>query len=144
MNPIESIAIVTRRLQRLNVPHAFLGGAIVPLLVDLPELHDARPTKDVDAIVEVVTQAEYAKLEGRLRADGFVNDVSKGAPLCRYIIERCKVDVMPIEPSALGLRSRWFPEALSTALARPVGPDQSAPIVRPAYFLATTLEAFKR
>ena len=67
MNPLESIARVTRRLRRLEVPHAFLGGAIVSLLVDDPELHQSRPTLDVDAIVQVITQAEYAALEQRLR-----------------------------------------------------------------------------
>ena len=51
MNPLESIARVTRRLRRLEVPHAFLGGAIVSLLVDDSELHQSRPTLDVDAII---------------------------------------------------------------------------------------------
>lgn len=143
MNPLESIARVTRRLRRLEVPHAFLGGAIVSLLVDDPELHQNRPTLDVDAIVQVITQAEYAELEQRLRDDGFVNDVSEGAPICRYLVEDCKVDVMPISAAAIGLRSRWFPEALSTALPMPVAANETAPIIQPAYFLATKLEAFK-
>ena len=128
MNPLESIARVTRRLRRLEVPHAFLGGAIVSLLVDDSELHQSRPTLDVDAIVQVITQAEYAELEQRLRDDGFVNDVSEGAPICRYLVEDCKVDVMPISAAAIGLRSRWFPEALSSAVQKPVGANESAPI----------------
>ncbi len=143
MSPVESIAMVTRRLKRLQVPHAFLGGAVVSLLVDDPEMHQVRPTQDVDAIVQVITQAEYALLEERLRKDGFVNDMSEGAPICRYIVERCKVDVMPVSAAAIGMRSRWFQEALSSAALRPVGPGESAPIIRPAFFLATKLEAFK-
>ncbi len=143
MSPVESIAIVTRRLQRLEVPHGFLGGSIVPLLMDHPELHEIRPTKDVDAIVEVTTQASYAKLESRLRRDGFVNDTSEGAPICRYLIENCKVDVMPIDSTVLGLRSRWFREALASASNKQVSPDQMAPIIEAKYFLATKLEAFK-
>jgi hypothetical protein len=135
--------LVSRRLEKLGVEHAFLGGAIVPLLVDDPELHQVRPTQDVDTLVQVITQAEYALLEERLRADGFRNDISEGAPICRYLVDGCKVDVMPISEAALGMRSRWFPEALSSAVPRPVGTDQSAPIIRPAYFLATKLEAFK-
>ena len=143
MNPLESIARVTRRLRRLEVPHAFLGGAIVSLLVDDLELHQSRPTLDVDAIVQVITQAEYAELEQPLRDDGFVNDASEGAPICRYLVEDCKVDVMPISAVAIGLRSRWFPEALSSAVQKPVGAKESAPIIQPAFFLATKLEAFK-
>jgi hypothetical protein len=143
MNTVESIAIVTRHLKRLQVPHAFLGGAVVSLLVDAPDLHQIRPTLDVDALVQVITQVEYALLEERLRRDGFVNDVSEGAPICRYIVESCKVDVMPVSAAAIGLRSRWFEEALASAQPCTVGPGKSAPIVRPAYFLATKLEAFK-
>jgi len=44
MSPVESIAMVTRRLKRRQVPHAFLGGAIVSLLIDDSELHQVRPT----------------------------------------------------------------------------------------------------
>ncbi len=98
MTSLEAISRVTRRLKRLHVPHAFLGGAIVPLLVDDPALHQVRPTQDVDALVEVVTQAEYAGLEQRLRGDGFANDLSNGAPICRYLVDGCKVDVLPLLP----------------------------------------------
>jgi len=143
MSPVESIAMVTRRLKRLQVPHAFLGGAIVSLLVDDPELHQVRPTQDVDAIVQVIIQAEYALLEERLRKDGFVNDTSEGAPICRYMVDGCKVDVMPVSAAAIGMSSRWFQEALSSAAPRSVGLDETAPIIRPAYFLVTKLEAFK-
>ena len=75
MTSLEAIGRVTRRFKRLQVPHAFLGGAIVPLLVDDRELHQVRPTQDVDALVHVMTQAEYAELEQRLREDGFFNDI---------------------------------------------------------------------
>lgn len=143
MNPIESIAQVTRRFKELEIPHAFLGGAIVPLLVDDPDLHQVRPTQDVDTLVQVITQSEYAELEQRLRDNGFRNDPSEGAPICRYLMDGCKVDVMPISAAAIGLRSRWFPEALSSAILRPIGKNESAPIIPSAYFLATKLEAFK-
>ena len=143
MNPVESIARVTRRLKRLEIDHAFLGGAVVSLLVDDPVLHQIRPTQDVDALVQVITQAEYAQLEQRLRNDGFRNDTSEGAPICRYLVDGCTVDVMPISAAAIGLRSRWFPEALASAVSTLVTLDISAPIIRPAFFLATKLEAFK-
>ena len=43
--PLESMRIVARRLEPLNIPFAFLGGAAVCLLVDHPELTEFRPTK---------------------------------------------------------------------------------------------------
>jgi hypothetical protein len=55
--PLESMRIVARRLEPLNTPFAFLGGAAVCLLVDHPELTEFRPTKDVDVIVEVASSA---------------------------------------------------------------------------------------
>lgn len=143
MNLFESMALVSRRLNHLGVPYAFLGGSIVPLLVDDPNLHQIRPTLDVDIIVHVITQYEYAAFEQRLRQEGFVNDMSEGAPLCRYLLEGHKVDIMPISSSAIGLSSRWFPQALSSAEPRFVGIDETVPVIRPSYFLATKLEAFK-
>jgi hypothetical protein len=50
--PIESMRLVARRLVPLNVPFVFVGGAVMPLLVDQPELTDIRPTKDIDVVGE--------------------------------------------------------------------------------------------
>ncbi len=97
--------IVARRLEPLNIPFAFLGGAAVCLLVDHPELTEFRSTKDVDVIVEVATYGEYSTLERRLRASGFQHDTSEGAPICRWIVEGCRADIMPIDSRALGMNS---------------------------------------
>ena len=76
--PLESMRIVARRLEPLNIPFAFLGGAVVCLLVDSPELTEFRPTKDVDVILEedVITLIdgrasvveEVASAPGQVRA----------------------------------------------------------------------------
>jgi hypothetical protein len=137
---LESVAIVSRRLRWLGIAHVFVGGSIVPLLLDEPSLHNIRPTKDVDTIVKVATRAVYAQLEEQLRDDGFCN-VQNG-PICRYRVEDCIVDVMPTDGSILGIKTRWFTEALETAeLKQVVG--EMVPIIAPEYFLATKLEAFK-
>ena len=81
--PIESMRIVARRLDPLDFSFAFLGGAVLCLLVEHPELMEIRPTKDVDVIVEVVTLRDFYAMEERLRAGGFQHDVSEGAPICR-------------------------------------------------------------
>jgi hypothetical protein len=44
--PLEEMRIVASRLKPLNVPFAFVGGAVMCLLVDHPELTDFRRTKD--------------------------------------------------------------------------------------------------
>ena len=141
--PIEAMRIVAKRLQTIDVPFAFVGGAVVAVLVDHPELTEIRPTKDVDVIVEIATLVDYYALEKRLRASGFQHDTAEGAPICRWIIDECRVDVMPTTSAPLGMNSKWFPEALATAQTRDLGEGCSAQVILPALFLTTKLEAFK-
>jgi predicted nucleotidyltransferase len=112
------------------------------LLVDHPELTEFRSTKDVDVIVPVVTYSEYAALEERLRLAGFNHDTSEGAPICRWLVDGCRVDIMPEGPANLGMNTRWFPEVLQQALKTDLGQGCSANVVTPPLFLATKLEAF--
>ena len=44
--------LVTRRMLPLETSFAFVGGAVVPLLVDHPDLTEFRPTKDVDLVTQ--------------------------------------------------------------------------------------------
>lgn len=141
--PLEGMRIVAERLGPLHTPFAFVGGAVVGLLVDHPELAELRPTKDVDVIMEVLSYREFSALEGRLRALGFQHDTSEGAPICRWIVEGCRVDIMPIDSKALGMNSRWFAEALRLSQVADLGEGRTARVVSPAMFLATKLEAFK-
>jgi len=141
-SPIESMRIVAKRLEPLDVPFAFVGGAVVCLLVDDPNLVEIRPTKDVDVIVEVVTLSGYYALEERLRAVGFQHDQSEGAPICRWIVDGCRVDVMPIN-SFLGMNSKWFAEAIEYSKAVDLREECTARVITPPLFLATKLEAFK-
>jgi len=61
--PLEEMRIVASRLKPLNIPFAFVGGAVMCLLVDHPELTDFRRTKDVDVVVAAITYFEFAALE---------------------------------------------------------------------------------
>jgi hypothetical protein len=141
--PREEMRIVTRRLQPLEMPFVFIGGAVMCLLVDHPDLTEFRPTKDVDVIIEIVTYCELALFEDRLRKAEFRNDTTKGAPICRWIVDGCLVDIMPQDPKPLGMSSRWFPEALQLANNVDLGEGCIVPVVAPPVFLATKLEAFK-
>ena len=95
MTPLESMRVVAGHFNALGVPYAFLGAAVLPLLVDDPELSEIRPTKDVDLTVKVVTLGELYQLEEKLRAAGFRNDTREGAPICRWVVSGVTVDVMP-------------------------------------------------
>ena len=55
MTPLESMRIVTGHFNFLPHPYAFSAAALLPLLMDDPELFEIRPTTDVDLAVKVVT-----------------------------------------------------------------------------------------
>lgn len=57
----------------------FVGGSTTGLLLTDPVASGIRPTKDVDAIVNVLSYAGYAALSERLRDIGLTEDTSEGA-----------------------------------------------------------------
>jgi hypothetical protein len=135
--------LVAHELEAVGLSFAFVGGCAVWLLVDRPDLTDFRPTEDVDVIIEVVTLGELYKLEERLRAAGFQHDRSEGAPICRWIIKGCRVDIMPIDSRDLGMNSQWFREALESAQLVTLEGMFQAKVITPPLFLATKLAAFQ-
>src|SRR3990167_7228607 len=72
----------------------FVGGSAVPLLVTDEAAPDARPTKDVDVVVHVLTRREYYKIEQRLRSVNFHLDIMDGV-ICRFKNGDIVLDVMP-------------------------------------------------
>lgn len=135
--------IVAHELESVGLPFAFVGGCAVWLLVDRPDLTDFRPTEDVDVIIEVVTLVAFYKLEEQLRDFGFQHDTSEGAPIFRWIIKGCRVDVMPIDSQDLGMNSQWFREALETATSVTLDGKIKAKVITAPLFLATKLAAFR-
>ena len=135
--------LVAQELESVGLSFAFVGGCAVWLLVDRPDLTDFRPTEDVDVIIEVVTLGELYKLEEQLRAAGFQHDTSEGAPICRWIVKGCRVDIMPIDSRELGMNSQWFREALESARLVTLDRKLEAKVITPALFLATKLTAFQ-
>lgn len=135
--------LVTRRMLPLETSFAFVGGAVVPLLVDHPDLTEFRPTKDVDLVTQVVTLAEFYAFEEKLRRAGFRHDHSDGAPLCRWVVDECRVDIMPVDSSHLGMNSRWFPQALEFSNLADLGDGVTARIINGPIFIATKLEAYR-
>src|SRR5262249_1116551 len=107
-----------------------------------PAASGIRPTKDVDAIVDVTSYSKYAALADRLRAIGLIEDTTEGAPLCRWRHRALIVDVMPTDATALGFSHRWYPDAIETAATVDIA-GHRVRIVTPALFIATKLEAFR-
>lgn len=134
----EAVVVVLRPLLGELV---FVGGCTTGLFLTEPAAGGIRLTKDVDAIVNVATYAQYAALSERLRALGLTEDTTEGAPLCRWRYRDLLIDIMPLDEHVLGFSNRWYPSAIESAEVRSVG-GLAIRLVTPAYFVATKLEAF--
>lgn len=119
----------------------FVGGCTTGMFVTDPAASGIRPTKDVDAIVDVTSYAEYAALSERLRALGLAEDTTPGAPICRWRQDDLIVDVMPVDEHVLGFSNQWYPAAIEAAQTLEIA-GYDVRVVTPALFVATKLEAF--
>src|SRR3990172_2858105 len=93
---LEQLIAAARLLRPLLGELVFVGGSVTGLLITDEAAGDPRTTLDVDAIAEITSYAEYAAFGDRLRALGFVEDSSEGAPLCRWVHHETILDVMPL------------------------------------------------
>lgn len=121
----------------------FVGGAVAGLLITDPAMPSIRPTEDVDLVVEATVLREYHAAEAALKAQGFVQDMSADAPICRWRIGHLKVDVMPMGKTVLGFANRWYPLAVSTAQPFVLPSGKAIKLIIAPVFVATKLEAFE-
>jgi len=119
----------------------FVGGCATGLLVTDPAAAGIRPTRDVDAITDVTSYAQYATLSERLRKLGLNEDASEDAPTCRWRRGNLILDIMPTDARILGFSNRWYSPAIGAAQTATVG-RHSIRVVTAPYFIATKLEAF--
>ena len=140
---IQMITTVARRLGNLREKVVFVGGCATGLFITDPAMPEVRVTKDVDVIIDITTRMEYLKLEADLRNKGFRNDISEDAPLCRWLVNGIKVDVMPTQEDILGFSNHWYLPAIENANYVQLEKELAIKLVTPPYFLATKIEAFK-
>jgi predicted nucleotidyltransferase len=138
---IGALRSVADRLEELRIPYAFVGGSVVNLLLDYPDLSPARPTDDLDVILEIATPRKYAEIEEKIRNVGFAHDVRQGAPICRWVLGNITVDIMPTKGEFIGLNTAWFKEALNTAMEIEIAHSRLK-VISPIAFLATKYAAF--
>lgn len=140
---IQMITTVARRLRNLREKVVFVGGCATGLFITDPAMPEVRVTKDVDVIIDIATRMEYSRLEADLRSKGFKNDISEDAPLCRWLVDGIKVDVMPTKEDILGFSNHWYLPAIENANYVQLEKELAIKLVTPPYFLATKIEAFK-
>jgi len=139
----DQLVRVAGRLGPLLGEVVFVGGQVAELLVTNTAAVRIRPTDDVDVIVQVATRTEYHRLGERLRALGFREDSSPGAPLCRWRDpDELPLDVMPLDEAIRGFTNPWYDEALRSAALSALAPALSIRIPSAPAFLATKWAAF--
>src|ERR1051326_7904984 len=99
---LQLLAEAARLLKPLLAELVFVGGSTTALLITDKAAAEVRPTYDVDAIAEITSYAAYADFSQRLRKCGFAEDISEGAPICRWRQEKTILDVMPLDENILG------------------------------------------
>jgi hypothetical protein len=134
---LDTLERVANRLGALRWEVVFVGGAVSDLLVSDPGAPPPRMTGDIDAVVGVTNLPDYYEFSRKLKAAGFVEDRSPGAPVCRWIVEGTKVDLMPSDASVLGFSNRWYPDALRHARTTRLPRGTEVRVI------ATKLEAFE-
>lgn len=142
-NPnLEILMLAVDQLGELADEMVFLGGCATGLLITDPAAPPIRVTRDVDAIVQVVSRGEYYRLSEKLRALGFKEDTSDDAPLCRWVTDKVMLDVMPTDTTILGFGNEWYASAMQASEDMPLPNGKIIRIVSAPYFLITKLEAF--
>ena len=142
-NPnLEILESTVHNLGALSGHMVFVGGCASGLLLTDPAAPPLRVTRDVDALVEVVSLADYHRLHAKLRKKGFTEDLGDRAPICRWKKESLLLDIMPTDPRILGFGNRWFSMAFSEAEPITLPSGKQIRILTAPYFLATKLEAF--
>lgn len=138
---IDMLQTVANGLGNLKNEIVFVGGAVAELYASNPAASDIRPTFDVDCVIELSSKTEHAKLEEDLRAKGFANDTSEGAPICRWVYKDIKVDVMPTDEDILGFSNRWYVGGIENKITKVLPDGTEIYVFPPEYYLAAKLEA---
>jgi predicted nucleotidyltransferase len=133
---------VANRLEPLLEQLVFVGGATVDLLLTDNAAQTARPTEDVDTIINVTSKHAYDKISLILITLGWQNDTSSGV-ICRWVQDDLILDVMPTKEEILSFSNPWYPQAIENSQAHQLESNvilaNSAP-----YFIASKLVAWKQ
>lgn len=139
---LELLVRAAEALGDLREQVTFVGGCATALLITDPAAAPVRATLDVDAIVAVVSLAEYQRVGAVLRERGFAQTIEGGEPPYRWTYAGLKLDLMPVEPGILGFSNRWYRAVLSSAAVMVLGAGVAVRVADAPSFVATKLEAF--
>lgn len=134
---------VAKRLQPLLEQLVFVGGATVDLLLTDQAAQTARPTEDVDTIIDVATKHAYDQLSMELIDLGWRNDTSSGI-ICRWQQDDFVLDVMPTKEDILTFSNPWYASAIQNSLTYQLEPSLKIQANSTPYFLASKMVAWQQ
>jgi predicted nucleotidyltransferase len=140
---IQILTLIAEALGDLCDSLVFVGGCATGLLVTSVRTQTIRVTDDVDVVAQVMSAREYHELEKKVAERGFAHDMSPGAPICRWVHQGIKLDLMPSEEKVLGFNNHWYPIVLRTATAATLPSGRTIRLISGPAFIASKLEAFK-
>jgi hypothetical protein len=140
---ITRIKAVSNALAKIETPVVFVGGATASLYADIDFREMARPTDDVDVVIELVAYKNYAAVEIQLRKIGFVNDIHSNV-ICRYKYHGLIVDIMPTSEKILGFSNKWYAPGFKQAIDFEIDKQHTVKIFPVTYFIASKVEALKK
>ena len=108
----EDMIKVAQKLNSVDLDFVFIGGGIIGFLIDDPLAFPVRVTKDIDVVLDILTDPGQIVLEEKLRAVGFYHDMSENAPRCRWCSDNVKVDILSIKDKFSGMNMKWLKETL--------------------------------
>lgn len=138
---IEMVETVAAGLDNLVEEVVFIGGAVAELYATHSAAEEIRPTKDVDITVESISRSDFNRIEEKLRGLGFQNDVSQGAPLCRWGYKSVKVDIMPADKDILGFGNEWYIYGIKNKIPAKLPSGKRIYIFPPPVYLCSKLQA---
>jgi Nucleotidyl transferase AbiEii toxin, Type IV TA system len=136
---LEKAANILKPLEQRIV---FTGGATIALYLDKISADEARPTIDVDCVLEILSRSSYYSLAETLRQLGLQESREVGDPLCRWKYQDLILDIMPTVPEVLGFSNSWYRPGMDTAISYTLPSLTSILLFSIPHMLAAKIEAF--
>ncbi len=138
---IKAIETIANALGDLNDQVVYVGGAVVGLYVDEPGAPEARPTKDIDIVVEIASAYQLEVFRQKLAERG-IQFTSDEKVVCHFTYQNILLDVMATKEIGWAPANPWFQNGFKSAQIHRLGNVQIK-IMLLAYYLAAKLTAFK-
>jgi hypothetical protein len=137
---IQAIKKIALALEEINLDVVYVGGAVVFLYVDNPSVEDARPTMDVDIVVQISSLRHLEEIREKLIKKGFCQTWEDHI-ICRFRYDDIKVDVMSTTPIGWAPGNQWFEKGFDKKISYNID-GVNIYILPVSYYLATKFSAF--